>query len=493
MRVKFRRAAWVANIVLVGSTLPVVLLPVATTNSPAALPLYQFVNSGTGPLPWNAVSFEAAINSTKMLGNPHAASQNGEAALTYRMANSQIALYVGSPNGSSAWFNVSTLVDTPSPIADPVPFFDPMGNVGIVYVSTSNHLILLTQNSARGPRSARISGAQTWQPWISTDLTLATGVGIATGLPSVEVNGLGGFVAARSLTNNAEVIPLSWTPGQRVPTLSAGAINVSNATSLGSITSDPVVLPEAEDAFAAITAAGGVDVLTNPGSSSGAWVVQSLTSLTGSPASAGALAATSTSSTTYLASLSTSGNVELYTTPNATFTPLLRATHAVTATTNPSGWTVTSPTALATGAPPLDGSIFINASPSQLLIAGQAANWGDLFVLTNSIGLTTWSATDVSATGGSAARSVGTGVTGMSVGTGFSLLAAGVSSPPPQGTGVYAIPSSDWGTAITNGWPIISGPGGWARRPPPGWVSPAPRAWSRVAGLPHGPEHLQRP
>jgi len=49
------------------------------------------------------------------------------------------------------------------------------------------------------------------------------------------------------------------------------------------------------------------------------------------------------------------------------------------------------------------------------------------------------------------------------------LYAAGVSSPPPEGVGVYAIPSTDWSTAITNGWPIISDTGGLGTRAAP-WV-----------------------
>jgi len=464
MQVRFRRAAWVANIVLAGSTLPVVLLPVATTTSPNALPLYQFVNSGTGPLPWNAVSFEKAINNTTMLGNPHAVSETGEAALAYRMANSQIGLYVSSTNGSSIWTNISTLVNTPTPASDPVPFFDPMGMLDIIYVSTSDHLILLTTNAARAPRTDHIQPSSPWQPWLSTDLTLATGMGAATGLPSVSVTGFNGFVAFRSLTSTAIVIPLSWVLGQRVPTLSAGAVNVSGLTSVSTIVNDPVALGEAEPAFAATGAAGNLEVFTNNGSSPSAWTAQNVTSLTGTPASAGALTATSTLATTYIAALGVNGNVELYSTPISSFIPLTSSPHV-----NSSSWGAVAVTSAAAGSPPLDGSIYMYSSPTQIAIAGQALNWGDLFVLTNTIGLSTWSSTDVSVTGGSAARSVGTGITGMTFGNGLSLFSAGVSSPPPQGVGIYAIPSSKWGTSISDGWPIISGTGGLGTQTTP-WV-----------------------
>jgi hypothetical protein len=126
-------------------------------------------------------------------------------------------------------------------------------------------------------------------------------------------------------------------------------------------------------------------------------------------------------------------------------------------------------TGAAIGAPALAGSIFMYASPTQLSIAGQAANWGDLFVLSNPTATSTWSATDVSVTAGSAARTVGTGITGMQLGSGFDLFAAGINSPPPQGVGLYAIPTKDWGLAISNGWPIISGTGGLGTQSAP-WV-----------------------
>ena len=126
-------------------------------------------------------------------------------------------------------------------------------------------------------------------------------------------------------------------------------------------------------------------------------------------------------------------------------------------------------TGAATGAPPLSGSLFVSATPTQVSIDGQAANWGDLFSLTSTPGSATWSATDVSATGGSAARTVGDAVTGIQVGSTLTLYAAGVNSPPPQGVGVYAIPSAKWTQAITDGWPIVSETGGLGTQSAP-WV-----------------------
>jgi hypothetical protein len=66
-------------------------------------------------------------------------------------------------------------------------------------------------------------------------------------------------------------------------------------------------------------------------------------------------------------------------------------------------------------------------------------------------------------------RTVGDAVTGVQVGPTLTLYAAGVNSPPPQGVGVYAIPSSKWGQAITDGWPIVSETGGLGTQSSP-WV-----------------------
>jgi hypothetical protein len=439
---------------IIGTTLPVALYPVATSNSTSALPLYEFVDSGSGPLPWNAVSFESSLNNTTMLGSPHAASNDGEEVLTYRMANSQIGLYVQNASGTTSWTDLSTLAATPTPAADPVPFFDPSGNLDIVYVSTQNHLILITPTVTITPRAPLLAGASS-APYVVTDLTAKSGVSVAAGLASVGVNGLYGFVAVRSTTNAAEVLPLTWRVNADLPLVGA-ALNLSTATGLGTIASDPVALRAGSSAFAAINAAGRVEVVTRASPSSSSWSAQNLTAATSASLAAGALSTSASTLANYVVALSTSGNVELF---NA----------AVVGGLTSSTWTLDNVTTTTAGAPPLDGDVYVDATSTQLFIAGQAANWGDLFVLTSALGTTVWSATDVSVTGGTNARSVGPGVTGLNQGSSLVLFAAGVSSPPPQGVGVYAIPTKDWSSAIASGWPIISETGGLGTKAAP-WV-----------------------
>ena len=331
MRVKFPRAALVANIVIVGTTLPVALLPVSTSNSPAALPLYQFIDSGSGPLPWNAVSFESSINGTKMLGNPHSASEDGENVLTYRMANAQIGLYVQNASGTTSWTNVSTLVATPTPGSDPVPFFNPAGELNILYVSTTNHLILISATTTRDAQSSHLAGTAIARPFLETDVTGESGLSVASGLASVAINAQSGIIAVRSTTNAAEVLPLS------------------SMTGTSSIQSDPVALHEEVSAFAAVTSAGDVDVFSNVGSSTSAWSVENLTTSSGASLAAGALATTSTSLNTYLGALATNGDVELFSAP-------------LSAGVASSIWALDNVTASTSGSPPLDGDLYLGAS-----------------------------------------------------------------------------------------------------------------------------------
>ena len=231
------------------------------------------------------------------------------------------------------------------------------------------------------------------------------------------------------------------------------------------IASDPIVLPGLVPAFAVTSNAGDVMVYSASGTTLSTWSMLDVTALTNAPKLTGTLAMGSTSPVVDIAGLTSTGNVELFSSTIATTLPV--SGHGATGNLN--AWSILNVTNAATGAPPLSGSIVVDLSPSSLSIAGQAANWGDLFVMTNETGSPTWTATDVSVTAGSSARTVGSVVTGVQLGTTLTLFAAGVSTPPPQGVGVYAIPSSKWSKAITDGWPIISETGGLGTQSSP-WV-----------------------
>ena len=527
---KLRRTVLLAMVVLASITFAASGSRGATTTSaPAGLPIFQFNESGTGPLPWNAASLEGAIAHTTMLGAPHATSDAAEGVLAYRTNLNQLAVYTKKLVGGQSWTNLSVPSNSlPATSADPIPFFDPSGNVDLLYIDTDAHVILLSQNDPMTTAWHHLRGDSAWRPYVATDLSALSGVNAANGLPSILVNGLTALVTYRSVTNTIEIEQLGWALDHPIPfmTSSAGSVNVvaqaptptttttkpattttkpattttkpaTTTTAPGTTTtkpattttkpvisttttkppttttipntsvaaaSDPIVIPGPVPSFVTTSNVGDLLLYTNTGPTLNTWTTLDVTALTQAPKVAGTLAMAYNATSVDVAALTSTGSVELFSTPTPASISLTSHTSLPQQV-----WGALDITGVATGAPPLSGSIFVSASSTQVTIDGQAANWGDLFALTNAAGSPSWIATDVSATGGTSARTVGGAITGIQVGTTLTLYAAGVSSPPPQGVGVYAIPSAKWGQAITDGWPIVSETGGLGTQSAP-WV-----------------------
>ncbi len=453
--------------------------------APAGLPLYQFVDSQSGPLPWNALSFENRIDHTTMLGGPHAVSDTTLSALAYRTATSDVALYTQPSNGPGTWSDLTPLADAPPPSADPIPFIDPFGTVDVLYVSSTGDLILLSDNNPLTSLWLHTHHDGPWLPLVATDLSEITGIAAVQGLPSIGVTGTNALVTVRTRTGHILVFPLSWTTGQPVPYVSGAVTDLSQVTHSGVATSDPVVLADTPSSIATISARGHLEVYSTVSLGSTPWTVQDLTAATAGPAVTGTVAAASNGTEEFIAALTANGEVELLSTGLDTFASPPTPTPTATSTTTPPGtagssptttaiagatpWTALNVTTNTTAAPPLSGELYLNATPTQVTIAGAAAHWGDLFTLTSATGTYPWTSTDVSVTAGSTARTVGSVVTGLPVNGALSLFAAGISSPPLQGVGVYAIPSTKWTQAVKDGWPILSETGGLGTTSSP-WV-----------------------
>ena len=520
---KLQRSAVVAIVVLTSISLANTWSGGATSSVPVGLPIYQFVDSGTGPLPWNALSLESLINHTTMLGGPHTASNATEGVVAYRTNRGDLALLTQSTASSPHWTNLSSGQHLPAPAADPIPFFDPSGNVDLLYVDSDAHVILLSQNDPVNQLWHNLRRNSAWRAYVPTDLSDLSGVVASNGLASIVVNGLAATVAYRTAANGVEVLPLGWGTGHPVPFLTGNPGTVAGTSSTSTnptttsttssttttikptttttkppvttttssattsststtttkpvttttkpvptttvpattaIASDPIVLPGAVATFATTTNRGDLVVYTNTGATLDSWSMLDVTTLTQTPKVSGTVAVGFTATAIDVAALTSNGAVELYSSP-----PSTTVGHAAASQV----WSALNVTGAAPGAPPLSGSILVSVTPTRLTIAGQAANWGDLFAITNTVGTPTWAATDVSVTAGSAARTVGGVVAGLQVGSALTLYAAGVSSPPPQGVGVYAIPWAKWGQAISDGWPIISETGGLGTQSSP-WV-----------------------
>lgn len=488
----------------------------APSVAPSGQPLYQFLNTGAQPLPWNAVSLQSQLQGTTMAGGPHGALGSSGGVITYRTTSGDVAELSVTNAGSSSWRDLTTRNNVPPAGSDPVPFYDPYGNVDVLYVDQSSHLILLSPNDPFTPWWPHLHDDRPWSPLATTDLTRLTGVTAAAGVPSVEVAAAQGTVAFRSTGNAVEVLRLTWnassplpiysgvdetlspppasqfappppsttttttTPGAPSSSTSTTTTTTPATTSTGpTFASDPVVLPGLVGAVAVTLNNGAVLVYVNSGPSFTTWSPQSISQETAAARAAGPLSVASTSSFVDIAALSTSGAVELFSAPLSNDVTASAPSTATTTSppnvvvaslpSSPALWNLSNVTALASGAPPLAGTLALNITPTQTTIAGQASDWGDLFVLTNVSGASSWTSTDVSVTAGTAARTVGNVVAGLTINNALTLYAAGLASPPPQGVGVYAIPSSKWSQSITDGWPIVSETGGLGTQSSP-WV-----------------------
>ncbi|MDE3222871.1 MAG: hypothetical protein KGL79_05505, partial [Acidobacteriota bacterium] len=497
-----RRRLAVLLVILASTTLWPAITRGATSASASGLPLYQFVDTGVAPLPWNAVSLQSLLHHTTMVGGPHGATNANGGALAYRDTSGDLIVVTVANDNTMQWNDLTTSNDVPVPAADPIPFFDPYGNVDVIYVDQIGHVILVSPNEALTPWWARLHRGTPWRPFVHTDLSNLTGVLAANGLPSVQVAASTGTVAFRTSNNSIEVLRLTWNnldplpiyagvqhtiapPATKTTTTTTTTTTTSTTSTTSTTTppsstttttvatpspafsSDPIVLPGLVAAVVTTLSSGTLVDYVNTGSSFASWGTQNITGATGAPKVNGALSVAHSTSVADVAALTNSGAVELFTTTLSNLVTAPAPSTSTTTSTSPSTttsttqppvisvvtpslptgattWNATAVTSLAAGAPPLAGALALNVAGSQVSVAGQAANWGDLFVLTSTIGTSSWTSTDVSVTAGSNARTVSNVVTGLSVNGALTLYAAGVSSPPPQGVGVYAIPSAKW-------------------------------------------------
>lgn len=457
---RLRRTTLVANVVIIGATLPVVGLPVAAPSG-SATPVYEYVNSG--PTTWSTSSLAGEFAGHNLLGSVHAASSDGEYALAARIDNGDLGLYVKNASGTSSFRDVTALTGAPTAGADPNVFIDPWGNVSLVYVTTRDRLIMISTAAAQSPRHANVVTRAAAAGFTITNLTIATHVPMSPSVPGVTLSGTSALVVDRSTKGDAIAIPVRWLQ-ESIPPQVGSATDVSALTNSPTLMNDPVTLPGMTNAFAATTNGGHVEYFSRA-TPTGPWSVSDLTSLDASPTSAGQLAAATNGAQIYLASLSTAGHVQLFSIASTTVANAARPTanltpHALShgARTAPS-WAYSDLTTLIVGSPLWEGQIFVSASTRAVNVAGRAANWGDLYDYTSVLPTQKWSSSDVSLDS-SATNSVAGNVTGVVSGSTLQLFAASAGTITQGGVGVYAIPSRDWGRAVADGWPIISETGG---------------------------------
>jgi hypothetical protein len=176
------------------------------------------------------------------------------------------------------------------------------------------------------------------------------------------------------------------------------------------------------------------------------WTTTNLTATIKSPTLTGPLAGAASTTALYVAGASVgSADAELDSLTLATGQwTNTNLTHK-TATLTPPG-------------PALTGQLAVTAMGATVSVAGAAAGWDDLFEFDNAGG--DWAVTDVSATGGTTAKTVGGGVTAVDPAGTVAFVAGGVTTPAPPGVGIYDIPYADLPHAVSDGWPILADTGG---------------------------------
>ena len=432
------RLVLAAAMAFAGVISPFVVGQSAVTTPAAGLPIFQYQKNAGGPLPWNASSLAAQMANTTMAGAPRVTVVEDVTFVTWRSTGGH-AMMMRLGSVATQTTDLSNLTGLPSIVDDPWFGVDSADNQHVLGTDADGHLQLASLITTPPYLDTKLPGRQSANIAVQRDLTAQTGVAFASA-PDFWIQGDAARIVGRTSANHLVIffVDLSWR---------AAAPLVLDLTTLArdsGVSGAPIWLPSGRSVVA--TALNGSlihyqipdtcvgTVITCPTVST-----TNLTSATGAPLLTSPLTATATATGVAVAGLTATG-----------------AAIVVTGTPAGASWNwadtnITTPS----GAPALAGEPFIAAVGSVITVAATAANWNDLFAISNDGPGGAWNDVDVSATGGSAARTVGGGIVGTTVNGSLVLFAGGVNSPAPKGTGVYAIPETKNAAAIVDKWPSI--------------------------------------
>lgn len=417
---------------------PFVVSQSAVTAPVSGLPIFRYEKSAGGPLPWNATSLAPQMASTAMAGAPRITPFEDLAFLTWRSVDGHamsMRLTASNPQTTdlSALTGLSTIID------DPWFAIDSSDNQHVFGTNPEGHLQLASLLMTPPYLDAKLPGRRSATLTVQRDITEETGVTF-TAAPDFQMRNDIVRVVGRTTGNHLVVlyVDVSWRANTPL------VLDVTDLARDAGVSGTPIWMPSGT-AIAANAPNGSLVFYQLPDGCLGTTLTcpsvstTNITSATGAPLLTSVLSSTTTTTGVALAGLTASGA-------------------AVVINGTPSGatWTwndvnITTPS----GAPALSGRPFIASVGSVVTVAATAANWNDLFAISNDGPNGAWNDVDVSATGGSEARTVGGGIVGTTVGGSLVLFAGGVNSPAPKGTGVYAIPESKNANAIVDKWPSI--------------------------------------
>jgi hypothetical protein len=359
-----------------------------------------------------------------------------------------------------SYTDLTTQFNWPSAANAPVPFFDIQGRLNVVWSDATGSVYLATQEPDPGGGGLGASSQFLHQAWILHDLSAESATAaapqgaLATGQVAVAADGSNDLVALR--TSSGDLVLMTVGTARPFPVTEDVVVGTGVLT-------DPTFVgaPGSTVRLAATTSDQHAQLYS---ATAGVWATTDLTALLKTTPISGAVAATGDTTTLWVTGVSRSnGSVEL-----------LTGTIASSGTVTWAHANLTTLTAANTvPGPALTGELAIDQVGTHLSVAGQASGWGDLFDYTDTGSNGTWIATDVSATGGSFAKTVGSEVSSIDPGGTEILFAGGVHTPAPKGVGIYDIPSSDLPHAINDGWPILADTGGLGTATSP-WVNIPP-------------------
>jgi hypothetical protein len=433
--------------------------PAAGPAPGAGFPVVQYAATGALPLPWDVHLVSGTGPGTTTASGPRAAADaDGGTQVVYRNPKGDVIWLDGAGVGHFVAVDLTEVTGIAPLASEPVATVSPRGLDEVFCVTQSGHLLVLTWNPYR-----RLPGTVSRDTeWTRTDLTQLGGP-LVWGTPSVVVQGGETTVFLRTKSGDLVEYANDGKVGHRW-----NGYDLSVIAAGPKLASDPSAFfdPTTGEVRVAATELGphrGDVVVFSPDDVGGrVWSVADVTQATDSLPASGGLAAVLYAGSPTLFGADPTGNLTEYV-----------GTDGLHGTT----WVVSNLTATVADAPEIEGTPSVSVSGSQVAVAGVASLWGDLFEWSATSPKGPFSVIDVSRSGVGPARTVAGTPAAIFVQGQLSLFAAAVAVPAPEGTGVYAVPSSKWPTAITDGWPILGVTGGLGSQCPP-WtqVSTSPGA-----------------
>lgn len=434
----------------------------AAPDTPAAvasgLPIFSYTRTNATPLPWDATALKSMMGGTTMAGSPFVSlTPDGGTLIAWREPAGSIM--VASVNSSGGYRTLCVQCQSPlipDAASDPVVIYDALKQMRVLYLTSAGHLIIVSAWSDPSFGITHFRSATSDITWTWRDVTVLSGFTFAA-MPSVSLGNAALSIIGRTTTNHLLLLrtPLQWRKSPKATDIR----DLTTITNDGGIRDNPQWIRGTNSAIATL-ASGHItqyrlapDCLIVPATCS-AVTTQDITQATGAPALVSKLSLTLTPSGVAVAGLTATG---------------VAIVMVGTGSAGIYTWNdidISTPSS----APSLDGDPFITNNGAILYLAAMARNWGDLFIISNETGANTWKSVDVSITGGSDARTVGGGISGIVNAGSLTLYAGGVATPPPTGTGLYAIPQNKNSTALVDGWPSIGITGGLGTMSAP-WVA----------------------